>query len=157
MSEPALDSASLASTATLGRIPAAAPRRPSGRPTKYTPETVQTISDAVADGMPFKFAAALGGISFETFCQWQRRFPEFSEAIQQALAKGVQKRLELIKAASDKGDVKAAQWWLEHVLPEHFARNRIELQHAGQVEHAFVVPQATLDEIAESRKRYEGN
>lgn len=107
------------------------PRRRRGRPTKYSIAAVQVICDGIADGMPFKFAASLGGISADTFYDWQRRFPYFSDAVQEALAKGVHERLKCIKAAAQKGDVRAAQWWLEHVLPEDFARDRIE--HAGQV------------------------
>ena len=108
-----------------------AKKRPRGRPTKFGPRVVAAITGAIADGVPFKFAAALGGISHETFCQWQRRFPDFSEAIQEAVARGVKARLGVIKAAARNGDVKAAQWWLEHVMPEHFARSRIEHQHSG--------------------------
>jgi hypothetical protein len=107
------------------------PAQRGGRPTKYSPAVVRVICGAVADGTPFRFAAALGGISVGTFYEWQKQIPEFSAAIQRALASGVHERLKLVKAAARKGDVRAAQWWLEHVLPEDFARNRIE--HAGQV------------------------
>jgi ABC-type molybdenum transport system ATPase subunit/photorepair protein PhrA len=126
-----------------------------GRPTKYTAEMVKAICQAVADGLPFKLAAAVGGISHETFCQWQHRFPEFSEAIQTAVASGVQARLKIIRTAAEKGDVKAAQWWLEHVLPEHFARNRVEVKHEGSVEHQFAIPSGLLNEIARARAEHE--
>lgn len=135
--------------------PAMQPRPRRGRRTKYTPEVAARICEAVADGLPYKFAAALGGVSHETLCQWQRRFPEFAEAIQGAVAKGVLERLRLIKAAAEKGDVKAAQWWLEHVFPENFARNRIEHEHTGRIGHELVITPDTLTAIAESRKRYE--
>lgn len=133
------------------------PRRARGRPSKYTPKVVKVICAAIADGVPFKFAAALGGISQDTFCEWQRRFSEFSEAIERATARGVLARLEIIKAAAEGGDVKAAQWYLEHIFPEHFARNRIELKHdiSGRLAHEIVVSPQALDAIAESRKRYE--
>jgi hypothetical protein len=106
------------------------PPRP-GRPTKYCPEVVKIICEAISDGVPHKHAASLAGISVDTFCEWKKRFPEFSEAVQEAIASGIHQRLKLVKGAAECGDVKAAQWWLEHVVPEHFARNRIE--HAGQV------------------------
>ncbi len=132
-------------------------RRARGRPSKYSPKTVKAICAAIADGLPNKFAAAMGGISQDTFCDWQRRFPEFSEAVERATARGVHARLKIIKAAAEGGDVKAAQWWLEHVMPEHFARNRIELKHdiAGRLEHEIVVSPQALEAIAESRRRYE--
>ena len=133
------------------------PNKGRGRPTKYGPMTVSKICDAVADGLPKKYAAALGGISVDTFCEWQNRFPEFSEAVEKATASGILARLRIIKTAGEKGDVRAAQWWLEHVIPEFFARNRIELSQniTGRLQHEIVVSPQSLDAIAESRKRYE--
>ncbi len=131
------------------------PKTRRGRPSKYTPTTVQTICNAIVDGLPFKYAAMLGGISSDTFCDWQRRFPEFSESIQTASAHGILERLKIIKTAAIKGDVKAAQWWLEHVFPEHFARNRIEVKHQGNIEHQFAVPSALLDELSRARSENE--
>jgi hypothetical protein len=130
-------------------------RQAIGRPSKYNPATTKKICDAVADGTPLKYAAAVGGISHETLCQWQRRYPEFSDAIQNAIGKGIQARLKLINTAAELGDVRAAQWWLEHVVPEHFAKTRIQLEHIGQIEHSFVIPQETLNQIAEARRKYE--
>ena len=97
-----------------------------GRPSKYTPGTVRKICDAVADGLPFKYAAALGGISHETFAEWRRQFPAFSERIRGAVARGILSRLRLIKRAADKRDVTCAKWWLEHVMPEHYSKTRLE-------------------------------
>ncbi len=54
-----------------------------------------------------------------------------------------------------KQDAKHAQWWLEHVLPEHFAKNRIEIQHEGNLEHTLTIPEATINEIAKARRAYE--
>src|ERR1044072_3948167 len=82
--------------------------------------------------MPMKCAAAEAGISVDTFCEWNNRYPEFSERIQQAEARGVHARLRAINRAARKGH-KAAAWWLEHVHPEHFARNRIEHTHTGEL------------------------
>ena len=122
-----------------------------GRPTKYEPSVVRTICEAVADGMPFRLAADLGGISPDTFYTWKKEYPEFSDTIQEARAKGVQARLKIITAAAEKGDVKAAQWWLEHTLPEHFARNRIE--HAGQVSVQAKPSSVTTEYLREAWKR----
>ena len=130
-------------------------RKRRGRPSKYRPSTVSKICSAIADGLPFKFAVAFGGISTDTFCEWQNRFPEFSDAIEKATARGILARLKTIKLAAEKGDVKAAQWWLEHVQPEHFAKNRIEVSHQGSVQHQFAIPPTLLDDIARARAEYE--
>jgi len=134
-------------------------RSSSGRPSKYEQKTVRGICEAISDGTPFTYAAAIGGISYETFCQWRKKFPEFSDAIEAAMARGIRARLQLIVKAAESGDVAAARWWLEHVVPEHFARNRVELAHSlrGSVEHSLSLPTEVLDAIAEVRKRHETN
>jgi hypothetical protein len=116
---------------------------------------MRLICDAIADGMAYKHAASLAGISHETLCQWQRQFPEFSEAMQAAVARGIHARLVLIRVAAEKGDVKAACWYLEHVHPEQFAKSRIEVAHQGSIEHQFAIPAALLDEIARARTEYD--
>ena len=125
-----------------------------GRPSKRIPKVVKAICSGISDGLPLKYAAALGGISHETLCQWQRRYPDFSEAIQKAMANGIAARLKIIAGAAQT-DYRAAQWWLEHVFPEHFARNRVEVKHEGSVEHQFAIPSALLDQLAQARAQNE--
>jgi hypothetical protein len=131
----------------------------SGRPSKYSLRVTREICAAISDGTPFSYAAAIGGISYETFCQWRKKYPDFSVAIEAAKARGIRARLQLIVKAAESGDVAAARWWLEHVVPEHFARNRVELAHSlrGSVEHSLALPTEVLDAIAEVRKRHESN
>ncbi len=126
-----------------------------GRPTKRTPATMQKISRGIADGLPLKYAAATGGISHETFCVWRRTFPDFDAAVEKALGDGIKKRVAIIKQAAEQGDWRAAAWHLEHVFPELFARNRIELEAVGELEHRFVIPVKVLDEIAARRRELE--
>jgi len=142
-----------ANTDTPHPIPAR--RGKIGRPTKRTPATMRKICRGIADGLPNKYAAAAAGISYETFCKWQAEFPDFAGAVQQAVASGIRKRLAQIKRAGDEGDWKASAWWLEHVVPEHFALTRIQLEHIGQIDHTFTVPLKVLDEIAAARKSQE--
>jgi hypothetical protein len=97
-------------------------RRRRGRPTKFTPATVGKFCRAVADGLPYKSAAAAAGISHETVCQWQRQFPEFSDAVQLALAKAEVALVRLIRRAAAKGNWKASAWLLERRYPEHWGR-----------------------------------
>ncbi len=130
-----------------------------GRPTKYNHTVTQEICAAISDGTPYIYAAAIGGISYETFCQWRKKYSDFSDAIEAAKACGIHARLQLIVKAAETGDVAAARWWLEHVVPGHFARNRVELAHnlRGSVELSLGLPTEVLDAIAEVRKRHEDN
>lgn len=130
-------------------------RRKPGRPTKYVPATVRKVLRAIERGLPLKLAAAHGGIAFETFTVWRARYPDFAQAVEQALAKSVRYHLSVIESAASQGDWKAAAWLLEHRYPEHFAKSRVELAHVGQVEHTFAIPRDVLDEIAKARRAVE--
>ena len=142
-------------TETPTTTPAPPPPRRLGRPTKRTPFVTRKICRGIAEGLPFKHAAALAGVAGETFAAWRRDFPEFNEAVEHALAAGITKRLKQIKKAGDEGDWKASAWWLEHVVPEHFARSRVDVAHIGAIEHSFTIPLNVLDEIAAARKQQE--
>lgn len=102
-----------------------------GRPSEYRAAIIQEICSAVSDGMPFAHAAAVAGVSQRTFCEWQEQFLDFAGALVVARAKGVQACLRVVLEAAERGDVSAAQWWLTHVCPEHFASKDFGSSKAG--------------------------
>ncbi len=106
------------------------PRR-AGRPTKFTPETVERILRCVERGMPLTLAASAAGVAFQSLCSYRNRHPRFDAAILEAIALGVEKRLKKIEAASEQGDWRASAWLLEHCQSEHFAKNRVEITGAN--------------------------
>jgi hypothetical protein len=57
-----------------------------GRPTKRKPAVEERILSAISAGNYLEAAAAYGGISYDTFNEWRKAFPEFSEAVEQAQA-----------------------------------------------------------------------
>jgi hypothetical protein len=110
-----------------------------GRPTKRTPETVERIEQSLRKGLTRKAAAAAGGISYDTLRAWEKDFPEFSEALQNAEAAGQEALLIRIWAASQQGAIitrrngdvveepgawQAAAWILERRWPQDFARRQ---------------------------------
>lgn len=54
------------------------------RKSKYSPELVKTICDAIAQTGSDRAGYEAGGISAETFYQWLKKNPEFSEGISRA-------------------------------------------------------------------------
>jgi hypothetical protein len=100
-------------------------------------------------------ACAIAGISFQTFSVWRNRDEKFRQQIDEAIACGVDARLKAIETAAATGDWRASAWLLEHCQPEHFSKTRIQIEAVGQLEHSFVIPQQTLNDIAEARARYE--
>jgi hypothetical protein len=128
-----------------------------GAPTKRTAQLAKLICEAVGRGIPLTHSCALAGVSYSTFCDWRNEDENFRELLQAAIAEGVNRRLAQIEKAADLGDWRASAWLLEHTQPEHFSKSRVQLEHIGQVEHSFVIPQQTLNEISEARTRYEND
>jgi hypothetical protein len=105
-------------------------KRRGGRPTKFTPELTRRILKCLGRGMPLTLAVEAAGIEFTTLQVYRRKYPNFAQRVKEAIAKGVERRLKKIEAASNAGDWRAAAWLLEHCQPEHFGRNRVEVTGA---------------------------
>ena len=52
-----------------------------GRPSDYTPETVESLLRFVAAGLPLERAAAGAGVTKETLYDWKKTFSDFSDAV----------------------------------------------------------------------------
>jgi hypothetical protein len=97
------------------------------RPSKYTPEVVKRVTDAIKLGATYELAAAYAGIAESTFYDWQAKKPEFSE------------------------QVKAA-WKLERRYPEMYGRTVQDQRHSDLRTHAEQVA-AELGLDADARAR----
>lgn len=98
------------------------PRNKGGRPTKYVPEIIEKVLNAIAVGAPFTHACNYAGISFETFNEWRKQYSEFSESVKEAEGKAVVGWLARIEQAAKDGNWTAAAWKLERRYPETFGR-----------------------------------
>jgi hypothetical protein len=134
------------------QLPTQTKRARLGRRSVQTPERAKVICEALARGLPYGHACAVAGISFQTFSVWRNRDTKFRQQIDEAIARGVEKRLKIIEDAA-RTEWRAAAWLLEHCQPEHFSKSRIQVEAVGAVEHTFVIPQQTLNDIAEARAR----
>ena len=109
-------------------------RNARGRKSKFNKATVEKICGGLSIGLPQHFAASLGGVTATTFHAWRNRYASFRKAVEEAIAKGMAYRLGVIQNALASNDenvrLRAATWWLEHCMPEHFAKNRIEVTGA---------------------------
>jgi transposase len=105
------------------------------RPSKYSPETVKKIEEALEAGATYKLAAAYAGIHFDTFNDWRQRFPEFSDLVKSAEAKAAVGWLEQIEQAARDGHWQAAAWKLERRYPDEWGRkDRLELDVRREAE-----------------------
>lgn len=100
-----------------------------GRKTKYTPETVGKIVQAIKLGATYKLACGYAGISHDTFYTWMSTKPEFSETIKEAEGAGAVELLARIKKEAAEGTWQAAAWILERRHPEDYGRQRYDVSH----------------------------
>ena len=83
-----------------------------GRPTKYSPEVVKRITDALRGGNTRRAACAAGDISQETFARWLADNADFMDAVEKAEGEAELRNLAVIQDAT-KTTWQAAAWWLE--------------------------------------------
>lgn len=113
-----------------------------GRRSKYTPETVDKITQAIRLGATYKLACDYAGISEDTFARWRERYAGFAEAIKLAEGEGALKSLAVIERAANgvKGEDgeyilaptwQAAAWKLERRYPDMYGKQRLELTGAN--------------------------
>lgn len=100
------------------------------RPTKYTPDVVKRITDAIKLGATYELAASYGGISYRTFAEWNEKKPQFSQAIKDAEGEAAVKWLAKIETAASDGQWTAAAWKLERRYPRDYGRTVNE--HTGK-------------------------
>lgn len=93
-----------------------------GPKSKYTPETVDKILNAIAVGAPYVHACGYAGISQDTFERWRAQHTEFAEAIKNAEGRAVVGWLAKIEKAASEGNWQAVAWKLERRYHEHFGR-----------------------------------
>ena len=96
---------------------------------KYNKSTVNKIIAALADGQGRVAAAKGANISFETFCQWMDKYPEFFERVKKAEEIGYKKVHDICKhRIIDDASWQSAAWWLERTDPANFGqRNNLNI------------------------------
>ena len=102
-----------------------------GRPQAYTPARAALIVKAIRKGLPYKLAAAAGGVSFNTFVRWRNdgsnpdgppHFRQCLNQLRQAEAEAAGRFLGLIEKAG-KTQWQAASWMLERRYPDLFGKD----------------------------------
>jgi transposase-like protein len=92
-----------------------------GRPSKLTPETIKTLTDAIGLGASYVDACKAAGIDYSTFAKWRQKadeqtkgeFFEFFNALAVEEAAATLRHLAVINNAAAKGDWKASLEWLK--------------------------------------------
>lgn len=96
--------------------------------TKATPKTIETILNAIAEGLTQREASILAGISEDTLSLWKRQDSDFSEQIRQKEIECKLYHIRNIKKASEKSWQPSA-WWLERKYKEEFSlKSKFDVQ-----------------------------
>lgn len=102
-----------------------------GRPQAYTAAKAALIVKAIRKGLPYKLAAAAGGVSYNTFVRWRNdgsnpdgppHFRQFLNQLRQAEAEAAQRLVGLIEKAGNT-QWQAASWMLERRYPDLFGKD----------------------------------
>ncbi len=115
------------------------PPNPVGRPTKYTPETIKAVTDAIGAGMSIEDSCIYADIGKETFYGWKVEFPEFADAVKKAEINGKLRRILRIDKAGKEGHWQADAWYLERKFPDEYGRKltlNISPEHAALLQLA---------------------
>ena len=64
-------------------------RHPGGRPSRYTPDIGERISDAMATGLSLEAAAASCGVGPRTAFTWQNQHEQFRQAVEDGRARAL--------------------------------------------------------------------
>ncbi|HUD07776.1 MAG TPA: hypothetical protein VMQ52_01730 [Candidatus Saccharimonadales bacterium] len=95
----------------------------SGRPTVITKTTVLKLEQALKDGFSVERASSLSGISRSTYYAHLQNDTDFMNKMELAQTWATERAKQVVVQAIDKGNLKAAQWWLERKLRAEFSLN----------------------------------
>jgi hypothetical protein len=102
-----------------------------GRKTKYTPETVDKIVQALKLGATHRLACLYAGIDPSTFENYMAKYSDFSDAVKSAEGYAAIQWLAKIEKAANDGTWQAAAWKLERRHPEEYGRTVTDHQSKG--------------------------
>ena len=114
------------------------------RKSKYTPETVAKIIEAIKMGATYELAAGYAGIHYDTFNEWMKHKAEFSEQVKSAEGVGAMIWLAKIERAASDGNWQAAAWKLERRYPHMYGKT-VQQHEQGEQPWRIVIETDTDD------------
>ena len=105
---------------------------PNGRPTIMTPDTVKKLKEGFAQGFSVANACIWADISRQTYFDYCKLHPEFSDQCKTLQQKPLIKSILVINKALNEGDVSTAKWYAERKAKDEFSL-KVENQHNGEI------------------------
>jgi hypothetical protein len=110
-----------------------------GRPSKFQPETIGRLLEALANGLTIRQACIAAGVGESTLSRWKAEHPELVEQLAEAREQARQKALAGIKKAGE-ADWRALAKFLELSFPEYRQpHTKIEVNSSAQAQEVEVV------------------
>jgi hypothetical protein len=125
-----------------------------GRPTLYTPETINKLLTSLADGLTIKQACKAGGVSESTLSDWRERYPDLEPRLVEAREHARQKALANIKAAGESGDWRASEAFLRMSFAADYRRDaNINVNATATAQQGVVLTEEKRRELQERLAR----
>ena len=126
-------------------------KKDTGRPTKFTPETISKLEQAFSVGCTDVEACLLANVSNSALYNYQQANPDFVER-KERLKESLSLKSRLVIADKlNKDDVDTAKWYLERKKKNEFS-TKIE---TGGVLGFTKVEGVNIDQIRELKKLFE--
>jgi len=106
------------------------------RQSKFTPETVTKLVNALSVGMIDGDACLVAGISEGTFYRWQATKSEFRDRTTRARREAWQVALAMLKKGALDGDIRAIEAFLDRTHSPYRKAADLTVTHGGEVTHA---------------------
>jgi len=94
---------------------------PAGRPTIMTEATIGKLKEGFAQGFSVRNACIWADINQDTYFEYCKKNPKFSEQCKTLQQKPLIKSILVINKALNEGDVSTAKWYAERKCKEEFS------------------------------------
>lgn len=108
-----------------------------GRPSSMTPDVIAKLEEGFAFGFSVRNACIWADISQDTYFNYCKKYPNFSEQCKTLQQKPLIKSILVINKALDEGDVSTAKWYAERKCKDEFSL-KTETEHSGQIQSKVV-------------------
>lgn len=120
-----------------------------GRRSKYTPDVIDAIANALRLGMTRRDACVHGGIDDATFFRWMNNERDFRDIVEKAELHAKMSRVARITKAGANGTWQADAWMLERKYANEFGQ-RLYLKVSPEQDAVFKRHGVSASDIIEA-------
>ena len=124
--------------------------KPAGRPTIMTEATIGKLKEGFAQGFSVRNACIWADINQDTYFEYCKKHPNFSEQCKTLQQKPLIKSILVINKALNEGDVATAKWYAERKAKDEFSlRNEISGIDGEAVKLEQTVTVKTIQDVVD--------